>query len=88
MPNNAGIHLEKYKFVRVVETGGLGQVALYETDGDEDDVCVKFLKRSSLNKTREVSLRPGRFNGQPSSHNAAMALATDPYCWSICFSFP
>ena len=31
-----------------------GSVALYETDGDEEDVCVKIMKRSAINGTREV----------------------------------
>lgn len=53
----SGVALDKYRFVRTLETGGLGSVQLYEhVDGLAEDVCVKITKRSAINATREEAI--------------------------------
>lgn len=53
----SGVKLENYRFVRTIEAGGLGSVALYESDAaDEQDVCVKIMRKGAVNATREEAI--------------------------------
>lgn len=52
----SGVELANYSYVRTLETGGHGSVALFECADESPDVAVKLMHRSSINATREEAI--------------------------------